>query len=119
MIGALGHVHLFDESMKLDVSQGLCKAVCNYLVGWDIREFDSLWGHLITDVVVLDIDMFGPGVEDWVVGQSYRSLVVACQWDDDLFLSPFTRFVKVVEAVLDGVSTRVLFGDLDQGVLFV
>ncbi len=36
IIGALGHVHLLDESMELDVSQGLCKAVCNHLVNWDI-----------------------------------------------------------------------------------
>ncbi len=42
MIGALGHDYLLDESMELDVSQGLCKAVCNHLVGWDIRELDSL-----------------------------------------------------------------------------
>ena len=68
---------------------------------------------------MLDIDVFGPGVEDWVVGQSYRSLVVAFQWDDDLFLSPSTRCVKVIEAVLDSVSTRVLFGDFDQSVLLV
>lgn len=48
----------------------------------------------------------------------------------DPWLSPFsgmtissspppTRCVKVVKAVLDGVSARVLFGDLDQGVLLV
>lgn len=42
MIGALGHVYLLDESMELDVSQSLCKAVCNRLVGRDVREFDSL-----------------------------------------------------------------------------
>lgn len=42
MIGALGHVYLLDESMELDVSQSLCKAVCNHLVGRDVREFDSL-----------------------------------------------------------------------------
>ena len=42
MIGALGHVHLLDKSMELDVSQGLCKAVCDHLVSRDIREFDSL-----------------------------------------------------------------------------
>ncbi len=69
--------------------------------------------------MVLDIDVFGPGVGDWIVGQSYRSLVVAFQWDDDLFLSPPTRCVKVVDAVLDGVSAQVLFEDLDQSVLLV
>ena len=42
MIDALSHVHLLDESMKLDVSQGLFKAVCNHLVGRGIREFDAL-----------------------------------------------------------------------------
>ncbi len=42
MIGTLGHVHLLDESIELDVSQGLCKTVCNHLVSLDIREFDSL-----------------------------------------------------------------------------
>lgn len=42
MIGVLGHIYLFDELMELDVSQGLCKAVYNHLVGWDVREFDFL-----------------------------------------------------------------------------
>lgn len=62
MISALGlgHIHLLNEAIELDASQGLRKAVCNHLVGRDVRELDSLRGHLITDVVVLDIDMLGP-----------------------------------------------------------
>ncbi len=50
--------------MEFDVSESLCKAVCNHLVGWNVREFDSLRGHLVTDVVVLDIDVFAGGAEN-------------------------------------------------------
>lgn len=53
------------------------------------------------------------------MSQSYRSLVVAFQWDDDFFLPHPTRCVKVIEAVIYGVGARVLFRDLDQGVLLV
>lgn len=42
MIGALGHIHLLEESMEFDVSQSLCKAVCNHLVGSNVRELNSL-----------------------------------------------------------------------------
>ena len=37
MIGTLGHIRLLDESMEFDVSESLCKAVCNHLVGWNVR----------------------------------------------------------------------------------
>lgn len=63
--------------------------------------------------MILDIYVFGPRVEDWIMSQSYRSLVVAFQWDDDFSLSPPTRCVKVVEAFLNGMGARVLFGDLN------
>ena len=80
--------------MEFDVGESLCKAVCNHLVSWNVREFDPFRGH-VTDVVVLDIDVFGPRVEDRIMGQSHRSLVVTFQWDDDFFLSPPTRYVKI------------------------
>lgn len=55
----LGHIHLFDEVIKFDVGQSLCKDVYNHLIGQDIREFNSFQGHFITDIMVLDIDMLG------------------------------------------------------------
>ncbi len=31
------HVHLLNEVLELDVSQSLCKAIGNHLIGWDVR----------------------------------------------------------------------------------
>lgn len=69
MIGILGYIHLFDELMELAIRQGLYKAVCNHLVYRNIWEIDYLWNHLVTDIVVLDIDMLSLWMEDWIVGQ--------------------------------------------------
>ena len=71
MICALGQVHLQNEMIKLDVSQGFCNAVCNHLISLNIWEFDFLETPFVMDIVVLDINMFNFEVEAWIVGQSY------------------------------------------------
>lgn len=60
MISVLGHIHLIDKLIELDVSQDFCKAVYNHLVGQHVQKCDFLQGHLITDIVVLNINMFDP-----------------------------------------------------------
>lgn len=37
---SLDHIHLFNEIIKFDISQSLCKVVCNYLIDWNIKKFD-------------------------------------------------------------------------------
>ena len=59
--------HLINEAVELDVCQGLPEAVSNHLISWNVGELDSSCSHLVTDVVMLDIDMFCLGVEDKVV----------------------------------------------------
>lgn len=71
LIESLGHVHLLDEMMELDVCQRFCEAISNHFFRWNVRKLDSLRGYFISDVMVLDIDVFCPRVEYWVVCQSY------------------------------------------------
>ena len=69
MLIFLVHPHLINEAVELEVCQGLREAVGHHLVSWNVGELDSSCSHLITDVVVLDIDMLRLGVEDRVVCQ--------------------------------------------------
>lgn len=67
--------------MEFDVRQGLCQAVCNHLLSWNVRELDSFRGHFVTDIVMLDVNMLCSGVEDGVVSKSYGALIVTLQRD--------------------------------------
>lgn len=90
MLIFLGHPHLFNKTIELDIGQRLYKAISDLLLNRDIRKFDSLDSYLIADVVVLNINLLYLRVEDWVIPQCYRSLIIAFQWDNDSFgwLSP-------------------------------
>lgn len=65
----LGHLHLSDKPVEFDVCQGLCEAIGNHFICWDVREFDLLHCNLIANIMMLDVYMLGPGMEDRVVGQ--------------------------------------------------
>ncbi len=65
----LVHLHLINEAVELDVCQGLREAVGHHLVSGNVEELDSSFYHLVTDVLVLDIDILCLGVEDRVVCQ--------------------------------------------------
>lgn len=64
---ALGHPHLLHKSEKLDVDEGFYKPIGNYLFGWDVQKLDSFWSYLISNIVVLDINMLCFRMEDWIV----------------------------------------------------
>lgn len=110
----LSHIHLFNKAMKFNVGQSFCKVIYNHLVGWNVEKLYPFWCHLITNVVVLDIDMLSLWVENWVVCQGYQSLIIAFQWDDN-FSSP-THNVKVV---FNCMSACIVLGDLDKRMLLV
>lgn len=61
--------------------QRFSEAVGDYLVSRYIREVNSTSGYLISDVVVLDIDVFDSRMKDWIVGKGNRALVVTFQKD--------------------------------------
>lgn len=75
------HVHLFDQTMELCVSEGFCQPVRNHLRHWNILEVDASRRHFVADVVVLDVNVLCLSMVDWVVGKSDRSLVVAFERD--------------------------------------
>lgn len=70
---------------------------------------------------MLNIDVLRPRVEDRVVGQSYRSLVVTFQWDDHLLLfafdAPDFRLIfpptRDIQVLLDVLNAGVALGDLN------
>lgn len=79
-------------------------------------------GHLVSDVMVLNVDVLGPGVEDWIVCQSNRALIITFQRDDDglagssrLILPPTPN----VQVLMDLAYACVPLRDVDEGVLLV
>ena len=71
MLIFLGHPHLLNEVVEFDMGQCLCKAVGNHLISWNVGQLNSLCSHLIADVVVLNVNLLYPRVENRVVGQYY------------------------------------------------
>ena len=109
---------MLNETMELDMGQSFCKAISNHLFRSDVRQLNSLGCNLIADVIVLDVDALGPRMEDWVVCQRYRPLIVTFQRNDDVINSvtdsrlapPSTLDDRVL---LDGLRAGVSFQDLD------
>lgn len=58
MIGVLGDIYLLDKLIEFDVSESFCKAFCNHLISWNKQEFDFFENYLVTNVVVLNINIF-------------------------------------------------------------
>lgn len=115
----LSHIHFFNETIKYNVNQGLCKTVYNHLIGQDVGEFDFLQSHFITDRMMLDIDMLGLWVENWVVVQHYWSLIIIFQWDDNF--SPLTSNFQVIliHVILNCVNACIVFRDLDESMFLI
>lgn len=67
--------------MKSDMRQGLGQAVYNHLLGWNVREFNPFRSYFITDVMMLDVNMLRPGVENRIICKRYGALVITFQWD--------------------------------------
>ena len=60
----LGHLYLFDETLEHDIGQCLYEAIGNHLLCWDVGQFDSFCSYLSTVILLLDINMLSPRVED-------------------------------------------------------
>ena len=79
MLIFLDYSHLVNKAVEFNVGQCLCKAIGNHLISWYVRKYDSLCSYFITNVVVLNIDMFCTKVENRVLGalliSSYHFLV--------------------------------------------
>ena len=79
-------------------------------------------GHFVSDVMVLNVDVLGPGLEDWIVCQSNRALIITFQQNDDglagssrliLPSTPDVQFLVNLAYACD------LLRDLNEGVLLV
>lgn len=67
LINSPGHIYSLYITMKLDISQRFGQAISNHLLRWDVGQLDYPGGHLIIHIMVLDIDVFCPRVEYWVM----------------------------------------------------
>ena len=71
---------------------------------------------------MLNVDMLGPGVEDWIVCQSNRALIITFQRNDDR-LTGSSRLIfpptADVQVLMDLAYACVSLRDLDEGVLLV
>ena len=54
--------------MEFDVCLGLRETIGNHLARWNIREFNPSGCNLVANIMMLDVYVLGPGVEDWIVG---------------------------------------------------
>lgn len=67
MLIFLSHSHLFNEVIEFDVDRYFYKAINNHLLNRDIKKLYFFFFYLVTNIVVLDIDVLYPKMEDWVL----------------------------------------------------
>lgn len=70
------HAHLVDKSAELALGKSFCQAVGNHLRGWDVGQVDSSREYLVSDVIMLDVDVLGSCMEDWIMSKCSRSLII-------------------------------------------
>ena len=92
----------------------LRKAIGNHLWDWDVRQANPSSKYFVSNVVVLDVDVFRPCVENRAACQSNWTLIVSSHinrlwesFDDEAWLC---------ERFLHFLSNNVLFQRLDPGV---
>ena len=54
---ALGHPHFLYKSEKLNMGEGFCKPIGDHLFGRDIQKLDSFYSYLISNILVLDVNV--------------------------------------------------------------
>ena len=109
----LGHVHVFDEAMKFDMSQSLSKTICNHLIGWNVGEFDPRRSHLVADVMMLYQCAWSlSGRLDCAPKLSILDYHFSIRWRS---LPPTLD----VEVVFNHMGACVILGDLDESMLLV
>lgn len=78
--------------MKLLSSQGLGENVCHLLLCADVDQIDVARQDSLSNVVVVDLYMFGPSMEHWVPSQLYAAKVVTV--DDNSLVHLHSQVTK-------------------------
>jgi len=50
------------------LAQWLCKYICHHILRADVLQCNSAYSHLVTDEMILDIDMLGAVMVLWILG---------------------------------------------------
>ena len=77
----LSHIYLIQKPMEFCVRQRLGQAVGDHLVSGYVGEVDSSSSHLVSYLVVLNVNILRLRVEDGIVGKSNKTLIVSSQRD--------------------------------------
>lgn len=58
-------------------SQSFCKAICKHVSTADLFNHELAIGNQLSDIIVLDIDVFGPGLTLGIFGEDDTSLIIS------------------------------------------
>lgn len=60
----LGYLHPSDKHVEFDICQKLYEAIGNHLAYWDVQEWDLLDCNLVANIIILDVYVLDPSVEE-------------------------------------------------------
>lgn len=75
----LAYLHLLHKDMKFGLGKSFCQSIGNHLWYWYVLQVNLSKGHLIMNIVMLDVYVFCASVEDWVMGQDKWFLIVTLE----------------------------------------
>src|SRR5205807_7992682 len=70
------HPHVCRTFPMLLPAQSLGKAICRHILCGNMLYPNDIILNCITDKVMMDIDVLGPGMRDWILGERESALVV-------------------------------------------
>lgn len=79
------------------MGESFCQLVRNHLRGCNVLEIDLSSSHFITNVVMLNVNIFCLSILDIVVSKGDRSLIVTFKRDRDVCSGLEERFCRSVD----------------------
>ncbi len=77
------HVYLFQKIIELCMRNRFFQRIKYHLRTWNVLEGDKPSSYFVTNIFVLDINIIGLSVMDWVVDKSNGAFVITF-WEDKL-----------------------------------
>ena len=76
-VDALTHSHACRAFPMLLLDQSLSKAICRHILRRNMLYPNDIVLNCIMDKVMADINVLGPSMRDWILGQCEHTLVVS------------------------------------------
>lgn len=87
-LGLLAH-HLTPQLQQAGLAHGLGEHVGQLVLGRDVLQSDLLVLDLLSDEEVLDLNVLGRRVQDWILAQSNTALIVLIHQDSLVLTSSY------------------------------